>query len=52
MTIVSLGLPHRGPGARYSDYSYDEITCREPGLSRRTLERQILRGHARLRSAA
>jgi DNA-directed RNA polymerase specialized sigma24 family protein len=33
-------------------YSYEEIMSREPGLTRRTLERQITRGRERLRAAA
>jgi hypothetical protein len=33
-------------------YSWEEIVSREPGLTHRTLERQIMRGRAHLRAAA
>jgi DNA-directed RNA polymerase specialized sigma24 family protein len=37
---------------RAAGFSYEEIVEHEPGLTRRTLERQLLRGRARLRAGA
>jgi RNA polymerase sigma factor (sigma-70 family) len=37
---------------RAAGYSRAEVVEREPGLTRRTLERQLLRGRERLRAAA
>jgi RNA polymerase sigma factor (sigma-70 family) len=37
---------------RAAGFSYEDIVGREPGLTRRTLERQILRGRTRLRAVS